>query len=69
MVLLIQIWAQAVASKQLYINNTIDCLIFVPAGVQALLDHKSKDEMVHWGWLNGPLSFRLLTNILTDCIV
>ena len=49
MVLMIQIWAQAVASKQLYINDTIDCLMFVSDGLQALLDHKIMDEMVHCG--------------------
>ena len=69
MVLIIQRWAQAVASKQLYINDTIDCLMFVSAGVQALLDHKSMDEMVHCGWLNGPPSVRLLINSSIDCIV
>ena len=47
MVLMIQIWAQAVASKQLYINDTIDCLMFVSAEVQALSDHKSTDEILH----------------------
>ena len=49
MVLLIQMGAQAVASNKLYIHETIGCLMFVSAGVQALLGHKSMDDMVQCG--------------------
>ena len=47
MVLLIQMGAQAVESNKFYIHETIGCLMFLSAGVQALLGHKSMAEMVH----------------------
>ena len=41
--------SQAVESNKLYIHETIGCLVFVSAGVQAhaLFSHKSISEMVH----------------------
>ena len=49
MVLLIQMGVQSVTSNNLYISETIGCLMFVSAGVQALLGHKSMAEMVYCG--------------------
>ena len=49
MILFIQMGAQTVVSYKIYINETIGFLIFVSAGVQALLGHKSMADMVHCG--------------------
>lgn len=38
--------AQAVESSKFHIHETIGCLMFLSAGVQALLGHKSMAEMV-----------------------
>lgn len=38
--------AQAIESNKFHINETIGCLMFLSAGVQALLGHKSMAEMV-----------------------
>ena len=61
--------AQTMASNKLYINETIGSLSFLPAGVQALLGHKSMDDTVHFGWFYGSPSVCLLTNISIDFIV
>lgn len=38
--------AQAIESNKFHIHETIGCLMFLSAGVQALLGHKSMAEMV-----------------------
>jgi predicted amidohydrolase YtcJ len=38
--------AQAMASHKFHIHETVGCLMFLSAGVQALLGHKSMAEMV-----------------------
>ncbi|KAI9995098.1 hypothetical protein PInf_012142 [Phytophthora infestans] len=47
--------AQAVESNKFYIHETIGCLMFLSAGVQALLGHKSMAEMVgaYKDWSGG----------------
>ena len=43
---------QAMASNKFSIQETTGCLMFLSAGVQALLGHKSMAEMVRsWSWL------------------
>ncbi|CAI5712785.1 unnamed protein product [Peronospora effusa] len=51
----IQMGAQAVESNKFYIHETIGCLMFLSAGVQALLGHKSMAEMVgaYKDWSGG----------------
>ncbi|KAF1326388.1 Dead deah box RNA helicase, partial [Globisporangium splendens] len=46
---------QAVESNKFYIHETIGCLMFLSAGVQALLGHKSMAEMVgaYKDWSGG----------------
>ncbi|KAL3666807.1 hypothetical protein V7S43_008426 [Phytophthora oleae] len=47
--------SQAVESNKFYIHETIGCLMFLSAGVQALLGHKSMAEMVgaYKDWSGG----------------
>jgi hypothetical protein len=44
--LVFQMGAQAMASNKFHISETAGCLMFLSAGVQALLGHKSMAEMV-----------------------
>ena len=59
--IVVQMGSQAVASNKFkkYIDETIDCLTFMSAIMQALLVHKSVDEMENCGLLNGSPSVNL----------
>lgn len=60
--------AQAIESNKFHIHETIGCLMFLSAGVQALLGHKSMAEMVSTHSMPRYESGNVLTNPILSCL-